>query len=854
MLTNTVYGQISDNFSDGDFSNNPNWSGDTSRFEVNSNRQLHLKSDLADTSFLSTRNERINFTEWRFWVKLSFNTSANNYGRVYLVSDKPDLKKSLNGYFIQIGGGDDSIRFCRQEGYTFRSIYCFRQYKTAHSTNILRFRILREGPGNWEAWIDTTGGTNYSKNGSFTDNNILQTAWFGVFCRHTLSNSTKFYFDDFTVGTIVHDTIPPRIVSWIVKDSLRTRLRFSENVSKPEAENIFNYYLTPSGQYPAHVSQDPDFPEAVEISWEKPLRSGTFDSLFVTRIKDISGNMIRDTTFAICYYLPRAFDVLIHEIMADAEPQVELPPGEYVELYNRTDFPINLENWTFHFGKSVKNIPTFGMAPHGFLLIVKDSSLFSRFGPCLPLFTSGTSLSNTGTTLVLRDDKNHIIHALAYDDTWYGSSFKNEGGWSLEMKDPSDPCGCAENWTASIDPSGGSPGRLNSVFQSIPDFQDPFLVRGFFEDSLSLNLVFSEPLDSVSLFDRLNYIVMPDEISPDSIFPLEPFYNTIKLKFHLPFQKGFTYGVFVANAIRDCSGNPLDTARNIKVAIPVEVSPGDLIINELLFNPYPGGSRFVELFNRSSKVVDLKTLILAKQDSIEGIVITGSPVSKESFLLFPFDYIAISPSPDDVLKRYPGPAGRQIIKPDKFPTLSDKAGTVVIAKRENGEIIDRLDYHSDMHFALLSSAEGVSLERLNPERPSSDRSNWHSASETNGFATPAYQNSQFFPEISSNSEISVSPLIFSPDNDGKDDAVNLYLRPDGPGFQADVVIYDSRGRRIKKLAENVLLGEEGVFTWDGISQGQTRAPVGIYILFIQLIKPDGTVKQYKKAVVLAGKL
>ena len=57
--------------------------------------------------------------------------------------------------------------------------------------------------------------------------------------------------------------------------------------------------------------------------------------------------------------------------------------------------------------------------------------------------------------------------------------------------------------------------------------------------------------------------------------------------------------------------------------------------------------------------------------------------------------------------------------------------------------IDDFGYDDEMHFALLSTKEGVSLERINFDRPSIDKSNWHSASELAGFATPAYENSQF---------------------------------------------------------------------------------------------------------------
>jgi hypothetical protein len=116
--------QVYDNFSDGNFTVNPVWTGDTSQFQITSSSAvppemkpaLQLNSEGSDTSFLVVANTMMNNTEWQFWIKLSFNTSANNFARVYLVSDQQNLEGNLNGYFVEIGGAEDSIAFCRQTG------------------------------------------------------------------------------------------------------------------------------------------------------------------------------------------------------------------------------------------------------------------------------------------------------------------------------------------------------------------------------------------------------------------------------------------------------------------------------------------------------------------------------------------------------------------------------------------------------------------------------------------------------------------------------------------------------------------------------------------------------------------
>jgi hypothetical protein len=159
-----------------------------------------------------------------------------------------------------------------------------------------------------------------------------------------------------------------------------------------------------------------------------------------------------------------------------------------------------------------------------------------------------------------------------------------------------------------------------------------------------------------------------------------------------------------------------------------------------------------------------------------------------------------------------------------------------------------------MHYPLLDSYEGVSLERINYNRPAYDRTNWHSASESVGFATPGYKNSQFNenPEVSD--EVFVEPEVFSPDNDGYNDVLNIHYRFETPGYTAKIVIFDAQGRLTKNLISNTLLGTEGTFSWDGRTDDNQKALIGIYIVYFEAFGLNGGVKKYKKSAVLAGKL
>ena len=69
--------------------------------------------------------------------------------------------------------------------------------------------------------------------------------------------------------------------------------------------------------------------------------------------------------------------------------------------------------------------------------------------------------------LSFENPSGQVIDYLVYSDSWYQDAIKDDGGWSLERKNPFNPCSSDKNWIASIDPSGGTPGRKNSTALSV---------------------------------------------------------------------------------------------------------------------------------------------------------------------------------------------------------------------------------------------------------------------------------------------------------------------------------------------------------------------------------------------------
>jgi hypothetical protein len=281
----------------------------------------------------------------------------------------------------------------------------------------------------------------------------------------------------------------------------------------------------------------------------------------------------------------------------------------------------------------------------------------------------------------------------------------------------------------------------------------------------------------------------------------------------------------------------------------------DIVINEVLFNPWTNGVDYVELYNRSEKIVDLSTLQL-------GTVKYSPPnppdtsfyrISYQQHILIPQAYALLTSSPESVKKQYYTSNPDAFIKLDPFPAYNNDEGTVILTTVTSG-VLDLFDYAENMHYPLLNYVDGVSLERVNFNTATSDLNNWHSAAESVGFGTPAYPNSQFVNDEISDDPIVLEPEIFSPDNDGYNDLISIKYTFDQPGYNLTSRIYNARGQLVRELVNNEYLGTNGTINWDGIQDDNTKAPIGIYVFYIQIFDLEGNVKQYKKTGVLATKL
>jgi hypothetical protein len=651
-------------------------------------------------------------------------------------------------------------------------------------------------------------------------------------------------------GTYIDNT-KPVVVFYEILSSTTIKLVFSEPVNAAEATNTLNYMLNNGIGNPQSVSLNGN---EVILTLNDTLSSSLSYLLTIQNISDCMGNVMLPATITIAFpVIADVNDVIITEIFADPDPVVGLPNAEFVELFNRSNKVISLTGWIFNDAASSATLPSKLLLPQEYVILCSNSSasLFAPFGDVISV-SSLPSLNNSGDTLTLKDNSGRTIHNVIYSDTWYNNNIKKAGGWTLEMIDTENPCSGAANWKASEAAQGGTPGMENSVSGINADSRGPSLLYVLVEDSRNIILIFDESLDSAGIAGVNQFVFAPNNISAASFLTIAPSFNEIRITLNNPLIPKSIYTV-TASGITDCSGNVI-VKNTAQFGLPESPESGDVIINEILFNPESFGSDFVELYNNSDKIIDLKSLIIAEADYTKQDSVTEfTRASSRGFLLLPGNYVAITPDPSYINTRYFSENPDNVLLAKSLPTYPDKDGVFVLLDTLL-KTIDKVAYSETSHYPMIDDKNGVSLERITFNGLSQDKNNWHSAASTVGFATPAYKNSQAKDETDVNEYFTINPEAFSPDNDGYNDFMNIIYSFDEPGWTATIKIFDAVGRPIRDLINNELLALEGTIQWNGTTDEGKKARIGIHIVFIELFNPNGDVKRYKRSCVVAGKI
>ena len=854
LLPGLAAAQVVDAFTDGNFTANPAWTGDVASFQVVAQQlQSNGPAVTPTTIALSTPSQANIGTVWEFWANLKLATSSGNLADVWLMATQPDLKNVNNtGYFVRLGGTDDEVSLFRKDSTKTAVLVIDGLNGTLASTtnNLVRVRVTRTTANRWTLERDLTGGRTFvAEAAQPIEATYQRSVAFGVSLLYSSSNFNKFAFDDFAVT----DATAPLLVRAVPVDARQVDLLFNEPITAASASVAANYRLQ-SGAVPIAAQLSAGNPAGVRLTFGANFAP---QSVVEARsIADFYGNVAAGpllVTFTALPSAPAVGELIISEIFADETPQVGLPLSEYLEIYNRsTTKTLSLRGVRLGkggtttvavFADTAKLLPGQYAVVCGSTRTLQFATYGKVYGP-----TNFPALNNGGDQLVLRGRDGRTLFEVSYSDTWYRDAQKKNGGWSLEMIDTNSYCGGPENWTASTDPTGGTPGRANSVRAANPDAAAPTLLRAVALTATTVRAYFSEKLDSATAATISRY-TLASGVAITRAAPVGPDFRQVDLTLGTPLAASSPTTLRVQTAT-DCAGNASGPLQSASFALPEPGVSGDVVINELLFNPRVSALRFVELINRSTKFIDLQGWQIGnlKPDgSIDTNVLATGPL-----VLGPGQLLAFSTNSGIIAAQYPtGSDPNNLVQIPSLPTFPDVSTALLFDSK--GLEIDRFAYSKNLHLSLLSTQEGVSLERIRTNGPSNG-SNFHSAAGAVGYATPGRANSQAQDELGGNQELTVTPEVFTPDDDGQQDFTTLNYHLDATGYAATVTVYDALGRLTRRLVRNETLPTTGFVQWDGIDDRGHKAAVGYYVLLVELFRPSGGEKrEYKKTVVLGAR-
>lgn len=852
----SLAGQVWDDFSDGDITSGVVWTGDTGAFMV-SGGALKLSSSGSDSSFLSTGVVAMGDTmEWSVQVKLNFAPSSLNYLRLYLSSDQTNLKSPLNGYFLQLGetGGADAVVLSRQSGYTVFPLLRSRDSLVAQAGEI-HLRVLRLPGGIWTLQTDPECDGSWFNEGSITDNSFTTFLYTGMKCVYTSTNASGFSFDDIYAGPFREDTIAPFLISASMAGDSSVLVRFSEAMDTSQVLTPAVYSIGGAGA-PQTVYCADQTHTLIHLKYSQSLSTLFKPQLCVQQVSDEAGNVLSGNGCVDVHRFSPAVtgDLLFTEVMYDPSEAPSLPDAEYVEVYNRSDHSILLDGWELSDPTTTAVIIADTLHPGMYRVFCDQThmNLFTAAGiDHVKGLSDFPSLNNTGDHLELRNAAGVVIDALTYSPEMYRDPLRDDHGWSIERIDENFPCHDEMNWKGSVAPSGGTPGSENSA-------------AGLYEDTTGIWPSFVFPVDSLHLL--IGFSEYPDTtgFNPGVVLSLsgyagfiseavwDPSLPQLMATVTMPMMPDKLYTLNISSSIADCAGNPLSRWNRIDFLLPSDSGIRDVRINEILFNPYPDGSDFVEVYNAGQQAVDLSHLRIAHADVWTGQAEDPVPFSSRPQLLMPGEYAVATEDITDIRSRYKVQDPRKLIQAS-LPSFNDDEGILVLLNPALQEL-ERYHYRELHHFPLITDPEGVSLERISTLIPSDDSTNWHSAAETAGFATPGMRNSQAADITVNEQWLSATPVLFTPDNNGYHDVQQIDCHPSRPGFVVHLTLLNAQGVAVRSLARQELLGASGNWIWDGTDDSGQRLPPGIYVILAELFHIDGETRKYKTVTVLATPL
>jgi hypothetical protein len=545
--------------------------------------------------------------------------------------------------------------------------------------------------------------------------------------------------------------------------------------------------------------------------------------------------------------------VVINEI----QPQPPAGQGEWIELYNAGNEPVDVAGWRVRDSPSgtahALSAAVQPLLPGALFVLASDSASVrpaAGAGAVILQPDGFPSLNNAGDLVLVEDERGATMDSVRYDEAWTG-----ESGVSIERVDPFGRSTSHGNWGSCEAPARSTPGAENSIVIRPYDLR---MGRVTLErDPLSGGLVFRMTVQNAG-----SAASQPCGVEVFAEAPVAGEMLLASCEIRAPIAAADSAVIVCAwtdarpGRIRvravvvwPSDQRPGNNAASADVLVPL--ASGVLRINEIQAGPTDGTSEFIEIINVGAVPV-----------SLDGCFIADRRIGASQVRLWPVTD----------RRRVIAAAAMHVVAGDSavriFAALTEDVCTTVsrsgLGLNNDGDtvllysadslLIDSVAYSAAWHSATVDDPAGRSLERYHPQLASGDPRNWGSCVDPSG-STPGRANSIIVTATPSDASLVCAPDPFSPDADGRDDATVVRFRLPVRSSLIRIRIYDIRGRCVRELVNAAPAGMTGEVVWDGMSDGRMPLRIGIYIVHLEGIDDaGGRVLKATCGVVLARQL
>ena len=519
---------------------------------------------------------------------------------------------------------------------------------------------------------------------------------------------------------------------------------------------------------------------------------------------------------------PEWGDLVISEFLTNPSP--ESPWGEWVEIVNVSNRTLDLEG--LKLGEAFLKVGQYLNVDSVLVLEPNGMDAWSS----LPANSGQIKLSIQINPL---SEEASMIDLVEYSRCWHDDREKAEGGHSLERVNYFLPANSSTNWISGTGVLGCSRGiarPLDFEMIKVESLKDTNLIWGSLEGHLCWHSPYS--MDSCVLF--------PENWDPPIEWKFASSSSNIAVSEQSIYDLGCVENLFdiACYSWKRISDEHPTRTNAWTIELPSENPQRDFMLNEVLSEPLPGKSEFVEICNSSDHVKSTSGVI-ATTDA-QPLPNDWSEFTEIGWWIPPQGIIAFAECPSWV----DNTSSNSIIIQADLPSLT------------NGRIlglISTLTGFTD-EVEINSSIDGVSQERY-----SLSEDIWVNAPNLTGGSSPGIVNFSSVSQHQNTIENSQQhPLIITPKTIDLQSTSNFnwamfeWTPPEKTGvWSVEINIYTLNGEWATTLTEEgEEVGSKKIWVFEGVSISGGSLFPGTYIAVLKAINTEPTEDSHKNKKII----